>query len=151
MKIPQAFIYTDGSVDKKKFGGWAYVVVDHKGVVHSTKYGGTNKTTNNKMELQAVLMALHYIPNIVPITIYSDSKYVVKGAEDWVWLWMSNGWKTADGEDVKNKEYWKEYISLIGLRDITVEWVPGHKGVKHNELADKLANKGRLEAASWIK
>lgn len=98
-------------------------------------------TTNNEMELRAVVEVLKSFPkDQSQLEIYTDSKYVVEGATGWVFGWMRNGWKTKTGSDVLHKEIWQELVSL--LQNVTVDWhkVPGHVGIIGNERADTIAS-----------
>lgn len=102
---------------------------------------GKELTTNNEMELRAVVEVLKVLPNDkTKIEIYTDSKYVVEGATGWIFGWMKNGWQTKAGNDVLHKEIWQELIDL--LKNVTVDWhkVPGHVGIVGNERADAIAS-----------
>ena len=99
------------------------------------------RTTNNEMELTAVVEALKVVQNAgVPVAIYTDSKYVVEGAKGWIFGWVKNGWQTKAETDVANKELWQELLPL--LKKIEIEWhkVPGHVGIIGNERADTIAS-----------
>lgn len=102
---------------------------------------GKELTTNNEMELRAVVVALRSLPQEVKqAAVYTDSKYVVEGATGWVFGWMKNGWKTKTGSDVLHKEVWQELITL--LAKVKIDWhkVPGHVGIIGNERADTIAS-----------
>jgi ribonuclease HI len=129
-------------------GGWGAVVVTPEGQV--TELGGAeNPTTNNKMELTAVGKALRYLEKSPgPIHIYTDSVYVINGITKWIWGWMKRGWKTAEGGDVANVDYWKRLSGILAKRkeDLgpagsEIEWkfVRGHAGIPGNERVDEIA------------
>ena len=134
-------IYTDGACRGNPGpGGWGAVLEcgDYKKEI----YGGAMLTTNNIMELTAVIEALKIIKKESKIVITTDSKYVQNGITDWINNWKLKGWKTANKKPVKNKELWIELEELTTIHNITWEWVRGHTGHSGNERADKLANKG---------
>ena len=135
------YIYTDGACRGNPGpGGWGAVLEcgDYKKEI----YGGAMLTTNNIMELTAVIEALKIIKKESKIVITTDSKYVQNGITDWINNWKLKGWKTANKKPVKNKELWIELEELTTIHNITWEWVRGHTGHSGNERADKLANKG---------
>jgi ribonuclease HI len=130
-------IYTDGACQNNPGpGGWAAVLLykGHK----KTISGYSPSTTNNIMELTACIEALKTIKKDYPITIYSDSKYVISGITEWIKNWKPR-WVKADGKPVLNKQYWIELDSLSSKFQITWKWVKGHSGDEYNELADQLA------------
>ncbi|HAW44996.1 MAG TPA: ribonuclease HI [Sutterella sp.] len=134
-------IYTDGAC---KFnpgpGGWgAYLVYGEKTLEIS---GGEPMTTNNRMELKAVIEALKAIKRPVPIRMVLDSQYVKNGLEEWLANWKQNGWRTAAKKPVKNVDLWQELDSLMPRFEIEFVWVKGHAGNPGNEKADELANRG---------
>jgi ribonuclease HI len=105
------------------------------------KGGYKEYTTNNEMELRAVVEALKEIVHKnTPVEIYTDSKYVVEGAKGWVFGWAKNGWKTKAGSNVLNKELWQELLPLLGKVEIDWHKVPGHVGIAGNERADVIAS-----------
>lgn len=131
-------IYTDGSCLKNPGpGGWAFVSIqDGK---ENKMSGGATDTTNNRMELMAVINALSSLQEPCSIVLHSDSQYVVKAfTEGWLRNWKANGWKTTTGE-VKNKDLWKLLMILVSKHDITWKWVKGHAGNRYNELCDQMA------------
>ena len=138
-------IYTDGSMRSGTGGYCSVVMKDHEFVTSHGKQ--VPSTTNNQMEILGVLSALVYVKhnNIKSATIYSDSEYVVKGLNEWVSGWIRNGWKTASGKDVANKELWERMVSVVtelkrfGVL-LCIAWISGHHGTEGNERADKLAN-----------
>tara|TARA_B100000700_G_scaffold303695_1_gene375483 strand:- start:1161 stop:1598 length:438 start_codon:yes stop_codon:yes gene_type:complete len=135
------YIYTDGACRGNPGpGGWGAVL--ECGDYEKEIYGGSMLTTNNIMELTAVIEALKIIKKESQIIITTDSKYVQNGITDWINNWKVKGWKTANKKPVKNKELWIKLDELTNLHDIKWEWVKGHTGHPGNEKADELANKG---------
>ena len=138
--IMKATIFTDGAAKGNPGPGGYGAVISYDG--HVTELGeGKKLTTNNEMELRAVVAALQHLPEeVTSAAIYTDSKYVVEGATGWIFGWMKYGWQTKAGSEVLHKEVWQELISL--LKKVTVEWhkVPGHVGIIGNERADKIAS-----------
>ena len=133
-------IYCDGSAEPNPgTGGWAftYKTSDHWFV----RWGCEEWTTNNRMEMMAVCMAIDYCGDQYDdITIYSDSTYVVNGMNSWMYSWEKKGWKKKGGE-IKNLDLWKELFAMRKqYPHIKMEWVRGHSGVEGNELADKYAS-----------
>ena len=134
-------IWTDGAC---KFnpgpGGWgAYLVWGEKTL---DLCGGEEETTNNRMELTAVIEALSAVKRPVPMTVYLDSQYVKNGIDSWIAGWKRKGWRTASGQPVKNVDLWKKLDQLVSTHDIDWQWVKGHAGEEGNEKADELANRG---------
>ena len=138
-------IYTDGGCSGNPGpGGWAFVVQDGNGK-SITNSGGEAFTTNNKMELTAVIESLRYIiekyGDTAKVRIFTDSQYVKQGITSWIHNWKRNGWKTASKSPVKNKELWQALDSLREDLQIEWGWVKGHSGVELNELCDTLVGK----------
>ena len=127
-------IYTDGACSKNPggFGGWGVYIQEGEEKIFLS--GGSPCTTNNKMEMLAVIEALKYYKTESDITIYSDSIYVVKGITEWM-----DGWKKKNWKNVKNLELWKEIDSLNKFHSVTWSHVKAHSGIEGNEIADKLA------------
>jgi ribonuclease HI len=118
-------------------GGWGTIVeIDGE---RRELSGGSPKTTNNQMELQALIEGLKAIPPKTRVKVVTDSEYLMKGATSWVKGWIKNGWKTASKQPVKNKEYWQELHDLLQERSVKFEWVKGHAGHEENERCDELA------------
>ena len=133
-------IYTDGACRGNPGpGGWGALLIYQES--EKELYGFSPETTNNIMELSAVIESLKSIKRKCPIIITTDSSYVKNGITDWIHSWKKNNWKTANKKPVKNKELWIELDSLCKLYDIKWEWVKGHSGHPGNERADSLANK----------
>lgn len=134
-------IYTDGScLGNPGPGGWAFIIKDKNGKILEFA-GSENHTTNNKMELTAVIKAFLYIKKNTILNIYTDSKYVKEGITNWINKWKLNGWKTANKKDVKNSDLWKELDEKIKLHDIKWFWIKGHNENILNERVDVLAKK----------
>ena len=130
-------IYTDGAAfGNPGPGGWAAVM--KYGSHRKTFSGGFYRTTNNRMELKAVIEALKKIKNDgYPVIIYSDSKYIVNAVnEGWVFNWEQKGFKKR-----KNPDLWKEFLNYYRKHNVRLEWVKGHEGVEENEVCDNLAKK----------
>ncbi len=136
----QIYIYTDGACSGNPGpGGWGAVIV--RNGTEEQFSGGEASTTNNKMELTAVIEALKMTEEESVITLTTDSEYVKNGITKWIFSWVRNGWKTASKQPVKNQEYWMELLQLAGHRHITWQWVKGHAGHRENEICDALARK----------
>ena len=136
----KTLIFTDGAAKGNPGPGGYGVVIAHAGTI-TEKGGFKDRTTNNEMELKAVVEALKEIaPKKVPVHIYTDSKYVVEGATGWVFGWAKNGWVTKVKTDVLNKELWQELLPLLGKVEIEWHKVPGHVGIIGNERADTIAS-----------
>ena len=135
-------IYTDGACKGNPGpGGWGALIIynnDKKEI-----YGGENETTNNRMELSAVIEALKVIDGqMCSLSIYTDSKYVLKGMSEWIKEWKINNWISSNKKPVKNKDLWLILDSLATLHEIKWIWVKGHSGHPENDRADFLANMG---------
>ena len=134
-------IYTDGACKGNPGpGGWgALIVLEDEQIELS---GGKKETTNNQMELMAVIKSLEHFDNKIDAIIYTDSKYVMDGITNYIKRWKINGWKTASKKPVKNSELWKSLDLLNSFHNIQWNWVKGHSGHPGNERADALANLG---------
>ena len=131
-------IYTDGACSGNPGkGGWAAVILDGKN--QSSISGSENKTTNNRMELMAPIMALKKIKTKSEITIYTDSRYVKDGITEWIKKWKLNNWKNSNKKSVKNKDLWVKLDNCCKKHNISWKWVKAHAGNKFNDLVDKLA------------
>lgn len=138
---PKVVIYTDGACKGNPGpGGWG--VWMRAGEHEKEMFGGESGTTNNRMELTAVIEALASLKRTCDVTIYTDSEYVRKGITEWIHGWKSRGWKTADRKPVKNVELWQRLDALAALHRVDWRWVRGHAGDPGNERADALANRG---------
>ena len=141
MELP-IIIYTDGAaLGNPGPGGYGAVLMHAQ--FRKELSGGFRRTTNNRMELLAVIMALKHIKKPgLPIQIYTDSKYVIDGITSWINGWKKNGWRTSDKKPVKNDDLWKALDELAQQHQIKWHWVKGHAGHAGNERADQLANRG---------
>jgi ribonuclease HI len=138
---PQVVIYTDGACKGNPGpGGWGAWL--RYGKHERELFGGEKLTTNNRMELMAVIQALTALSRPCKVTIHTDSEYVRKGITEWIHGWKQRGWKTADRKPVKNQELWQRLEALSHLHRIDWRWVRGHAGDPGNERADALANQG---------
>ena len=134
-------IFTDGACRGNPGpGGWGALL--RFGGQEKTLFGGEQDTTNNRMELTAVIEALGALKRPCDVTLTSDSTYVLKGIQEWMPNWKKRGWKTASKKPVKNVDLWKKLDVLIVEHKIDWQWVKGHSGHPENELADQLANQG---------
>jgi len=132
-------IYTDGACrGNPGCGGWGCIIYENGNEKEIKGYKA--QTTNNRMELTAVIEALKSTTGDNPIVIYTDSKYVMDGINQWIVRWKKNGWMTAAKKTVKNKDLWLLLDELICSRKINWVWVKGHAGNQGNERADYLAN-----------
>ena len=127
-------------------GGWGALLVS--GTQRRELWGGETLTTNNRMELTAVIRSLEALKRRCTVAIYTDSKYVMDGIRDWMPNWKKRGWKTADKKPVKNQDLWQALDALVQGHDIEWHWVKGHSGHEGNEHADLLANRGIDELQS---
>ena len=132
------YLYTDGACSGNPGpGGWAAVIKDGSSDIELS--GGEKSTTNNKMELTAVIEGLRRIEKDSAVTVITDSEYVKNGITQWIFNWLKNGWITASKQPVKNKELWISLLALTNERKITWQWVRGHSGNAENERCDRLA------------
>ncbi len=138
----EVLIYTDGACRGNPGpGGWGAVL--RYGDKEKRLYGGLSETTNNRMELTAVIRALECLKNNKRrIRITTDSKYVLQGMTEWIEGWKAKGWRTASKKPVMNADLWQALDELVRVYDIDWHWVKGHSGHPENELADELANRG---------
>ncbi len=136
-------IFTDGGCSGNPGpGGWAYVLI-RNGEMLTYASGSSAQTTNNIMELSAVINALEsaILMEFDNINIYTDSQYVKNGITTWVFSWKKNGWKTSSKDPVKNRELWENLDNLNGRIKVNWCWVKGHAGIKYNEMCDSLVRK----------
>ena len=132
-------IYTDGACRGNPGpGGWAAVL--SAGGREKEISGAQPLTTNNRMELQAVIEALSALKRPLQVRLYTDSQYVRRGILEWLPQWKARGWKTADRKPVKNQDLWQQLETAAARHRIEWHWVPGHAGVPGNERCDVLAN-----------
>ncbi len=131
-------IYTDGACSGNPGkGGWAAIILDGKN--QSSISGSENKTTNNRMELMAPIMALKKIKIKSEITIYTDSRYVKDGITEWIKKWKLNNWKSSNKKPVKNKDLWVKLDNHCQKHNVSWKWVKAHASNKLNNLVDELA------------
>jgi ribonuclease HI len=132
-------IYTDGACRGNPGpGGWGALL--SFGEREKELSGAEAHTTNNRMELTAVIRALEALKRPVEARVFTDSEYVRRGITEWVASWKTRGWKTADRKPVKNQDLWEELDRLAALHKIEWRWVKGHSGIPGNERVDRLAN-----------
>ena len=138
------YLYTDGACKGNPgAGGWGVLL--RYGAHEKTLYGGEVETTNNRMELTAVIEGLRALKHTVRVVICSGSQYVKNSMEGWILGWKKNGWKTAAKKPVKNEDLWRELDELVSRHQVSWTWVKGHAGHPENEKADELANLGAAE------
>jgi ribonuclease HI len=136
-------VYTDGACKGNPGpGGWGALLrwSDHE----KELFGGAAQTTNNRMELTAVIEALGALKQSCRVAVYTDSEYVRNGITTWIHNWKQRGWRTADKKPVKNVELWQRLDALASMHEVQWHWVRGHAGDPGNERADALANQGVL-------
>lgn len=139
--MSEVTIYTDGACKGNPGpGGWGAWM--RWGEHEKELWGGEPQTTNNRMELTAVIQALSLLKRRCTVAIYTDSEYVRNGITSWIHGWKRRGWRTADNKPVKNVELWQQLDSLALQHDVAWHWVKGHAGDPGNERADALANRG---------
>ncbi|WP_341808530.1 ribonuclease HI [Wolbachia endosymbiont (group E) of Neria commutata] len=145
MNQKEVTIYTDGACSGNPgAGGWAAILLfqDNRKDV----YGREENTTNNKMELTAVINGLKALKTSCNISLYTDSLYIKNGITEWINKWKINGWKTSNKKPVKNMELWEELDSVTSQHKIDWKWVKAHNGDRYNEEADNLARKAIIDA-----
>ena len=141
LKTASVRIFTDGACKGNPGpGGWGALLIwgDHEREL----FGGERESTNNRMELTAVIRALEALSRHCLASVYTDSQYVQKGITEWMPSWKRRGWKTADRKPVKNVDLWKQLDEVAAKHEIEWHWVRGHDGHVENERADRLANRG---------
>lgn len=146
-------IYTDGSsLGNPGKGGWGSVFIKNNKIIK--ELGGFEKnTTNNRMEITAVIETLKYLSikqnlseNVKEVTIFADSNYVLLGITSWVYNWEKNGWRTANKKEVLNQDLWKEFINLVRNSNLNISWqkVKGHSSHIYNDKADEIATRSAM-------
>ncbi|MGA2708767.1 MAG: ribonuclease HI [Steroidobacteraceae bacterium] len=132
-------LYTDGACRGNPGpGGWAALLI--AGAMRKELSGAEAATTNNRMELMAAIEGLKALKRRCSVKLYTDSKYVLQGATEWLPNWKARGWRTAAREPVKNQDLWERLDAALATQDISWHWVKGHSGHDGNEFVDELAN-----------
>ncbi|MFI4854403.1 MAG: ribonuclease HI [Phycisphaerales bacterium JB065] len=145
---PTVELFTDGACSGNPGpGGWAFLLKHAASGSQKEGSGGDPATTNNRMELQAVIEGLKALTRPSIVDLYSDSKYVLDGLESWIKGWKRNGWKTKAKQPVKNAELWRELDELRNQHTVRFHWVKGHNSHPENERCDALAVAARDAAA----
>jgi ribonuclease HI len=142
--LKSILIFSDGACSGNPGpGGWGAIVATPNGEVQEIG-GRSDQTTNNEMEMRAAVEALYHVQDVeLPVVFYTDSTYLIRGITQWVWGWIRNGWKTAEGKEVLNQDLWKELLSLTKSRGTAgkIQWLysRGHVGTPGNERCDEIA------------
>lgn len=140
-ELKEIKIYTDGACKGNPgVGGWGALL--ESGGHTKEIFGGEALTTNNRMELMAVIEALQSLKQVSRVLVYADSQYVLKGINEWLVNWKKRNWRTSDNKPVKNVDLWQRLDVLANQHEVQWIWVRGHTGHEGNERADALANKG---------
>ena len=138
MKLPEVEIFTDGACSGNPGpGGWAAIL--RSGTCEKEISGGEPSTTNNRMELMAVIKGLEALRKSSNVTVYTDSRYVMDGATRWMPRWQLNGWRTADKKPVKNDDLWRALEAAARTHRVAWKWIRGHSGHTENTRVDALA------------
>jgi ribonuclease HI len=138
---PVVEVWTDGACKGNPGpGGWGALL--QSGGHERELFGGARETTNNRMELLAVIEALATLKRASRVVVHTDSQYVQQGITSWITQWRRRGWKTADGKPVKNLDLWQRLETEAARHEMQWRWVRGHAGNAGNERADELANRG---------
>ncbi len=146
--MPHVELFTDGACSGNPGpGGWGYLLRHPKTGKVRERNGGEKQTTNNRMELSAVIEGLGDLTRPSIVELYSDSQYVLKGLNEWMAGWKKRGWKTASKQPVKNVDLWKMLDELKAKHELRFHWVKGHDGHRENERVDDLAVMARDEMA----
>ena len=140
MKKSEIVVYADGACSGNPGpGGWG-VILKHVSTGKTGELSGSDKqTTNNRMELTAVIRGLEAIKDQSKVTVVTDSQYVVKGMTEWIENWMAKNWRTANKKPVKNVELWQRLIEISKKHEVLWQWIEGHAGHPENERCDQLA------------
>lgn len=147
--MPIVELFTDGACSGNPGpGGWGFLLRHPKTGKSIERSGGDKMTTNNRMELAAVIEGLTVLTRPSVVELYSDSQYVLNGLKQWMAGWKKKGWKTASKQPVKNVDLWKQLDQLKNGHDIRFNWVRGHAGHPENERVDDLAVEARDRAAA---
>ena len=143
--MQKVIVFTDGSCNRNTgLGGWGAIL--RYGEIEKELSGHEKKTTNNRMEIMAAIQALLALHSPCQVEIFTDSEYLARGF-GWTAGWINNGWKTSDGEPVKNRNLWLDLLDAAKPHDVTFTWVKGHNGHVENERVDRLAKQARESSA----
>lgn len=146
--MPMVELYTDGACSGNPGpGGWAYILKHPASGKETGDSGGERHTTNNRMELLAVISGLSALKRPTRVEVYSDSQYVLNGLNEWMDSWKRRGWKTADKKPVKNQDLWEQLDALRATHSLTYHWIRGHNEHPENERCDRMAVAARDAAA----
>lgn len=138
--LPVVHLFTDGACSGNPGpGGWAFILRHPVSKAERESSGGEPATTNNRMELRAVIEGLTALTRRSRVELYSDSKYVLDGLKSWLASWKKRGWKTVDKKPVKNVDLWQALDELAQKHDVEFHWIRGHAGHPENERCDELA------------
>lgn len=145
---PHVQLYTDGACSGNPGpGGWAYILRHPTSGKEREASGGERETTNNRMELSAVIHGLSALSRASVVDLYSDSKYVLDGLNSWIHSWKKNGWRTSQKQPVKNQDLWQALDAFRATHEIRFHWIKGHNEHPENERCDQLAVAARDAAA----
>lgn len=137
---PTVELHTDGACSGNPGpGGWAYILIHPSTSKRREASGAEHDTTNNKMELRAVIEGLSSLSRPSTVDLYSDSKYVLDGLREWMPNWKARGWRTADKKPVKNRDLWERLDALKAIHEIRFHWIKGHGDHPLNQRCDQLA------------
>ena len=137
---PLVLLYSDGACSGNPGpGGWGAILVDPGSGQRLEISGSDPQTTNNRMEMIAIIEGLRRLKRESRVRIVTDSRYVVDGMKSWIHSWRRNGWRTADKKPVKNQDLWQELSALESRHDLIFEWIRGHQGHAENERCDQMA------------
>lgn len=146
--LPAVELHTDGACSGNPGpGGWAFILKHPSSGKTREDSGGEPDTTNNRMEMRAVIEGLRALSRPSRVDLYSDSQYVLNGLKDWLRGWKAKGWKTADRKPVKNQELWMELDELVQRHDVRFHWIRGHNEHPENEKCDAMAVRARERIA----
>lgn len=138
--MPTVYLYTDGACSGNPGpGGWAYILKHPASGKERKDAGAEAETTNNRMELRAVIEGLAALSRPTRVELTSDSQYVLKGLKEWLKGWKSKGWKTANKQPVKNRDLWEALDGLTQQHELNFHWIRGHQGHAENEECDRMA------------
>jgi len=147
--LPRVELYTDGACSGNPGpGGWAYILRHRASDSEREDSGGEARTTNNRMELMAVIRGLSALSRASRVDVYSDSQYVLNGLQSWMDGWKKKGWVTASKAPVKNRDLWELLDELRGEHELSYHWIRGHSEHPENERADRLAVAARDAAGA---